>query len=143
MIGPTVRLCRCGCGKPLPPGLHGNTRNHPDCQTRIRQDQNRNATKRFREAARYHLSHKGQVAVWPDAHLPGIYGLEITAAAARLYEGARTHEYMLNDAFSGPSEYTDEDLAESAQQLREESEALLRALVRRLPAPDTDCLLDR
>lgn len=136
MRAQTVRLCACGCGRPLPPGSHGNARLHPDCRKRIRKEQNRASAARSR--ATTPRPYRGAVRTWPDVHLPAIYGLEITAAAARLLEGASTQEYVLREAANGSTEYDAEQLADGARLLREDAQALLTALVRRLPASPTD-----
>lgn len=137
---PPVRLCRCGCGKPLPDGLHGNARNHPDCTARIRKEQNQKAAKRSRQrgAARRGFGQRfEQIRQWPDVHLPGMYALEITALAARLYEGARIQAALADPEAraDGFAEYDDADVLEGAVLLMREAEALLAALVRRMPAP--------
>jgi len=132
MSGSTVRICRCGCGKALPVGAHGNARNHPDCLAEVRKRQNRQAAKKARQARR---GFTGQVAEWPDVHLPAVYALEITALAAHLVEEAFSHASEQYPGQCDGDVLTLEEAAEGSLIIAQHAQALLSMLASRLPAP--------
>lgn len=135
MTTPTVRICRCGCGKALPAGSHGNARNHPDCLAEVRKKQNREAAKKARAAASRGFT--GSVATWPRVHLPAVYALEITALAARLAQEADQIAYETNPEICEPEFLaTPEEITNNTRMVANMARELFTALATRLPAPD-------